>query len=73
MLVSQWDQLFYTNVGGMVLTSKYALDLLKNGRNPSILNFSSIAGHVASKDYPAYVTSKAAVEHFTISLSQEKR
>lgn len=71
MQASQWDQLFYTNVGGMFLTVKHALDMLKASKNPTIINFSSIAGHVASKDYPAYVTSKAAVEHFTIGLSQE--
>ncbi len=71
MEVSEWDRLFCTNVGGMFLTVKHALDMMKPRKNASIINFSSIAGHVASKDYPAYVTSKAAVESFTIGLSKE--
>ena len=71
MQVSKWDNLFCTNVGGMFLTVKYALHMMKARKNASIINFSSIAGHVASKDYPAYVTSKAAVESFTIGLSKE--
>ena len=71
MQTSKWDHLFSTNVGGMFLTVKYALPMMKDRQNASIINFSSIAGHVASKDYPAYVTSKAAVESFTIGLSKE--
>mgnify|MGYP001403267473 CR=1 FL=1 len=71
MEISKWDHLFSTNVGGMFLTVKYALQMMKARKNASIINFSSIAGHVASKDYPAYVTSKAAVESFTIGLSKE--
>lgn len=38
---------------------------------PSIVNLASVSGYVASPDYPAYVTSKAAVESFTAALSQE--
>ncbi len=66
-----WNQLYKVNVGGMFLCAKHAIPLLSKSANPSIVNMASISGHVASADYPAYVTSKAVVESFTAGLSQE--
>ena len=41
MEISKWDRLFSTNVGGMFLTVKYALQMMKARKNASIINFSS--------------------------------
>ena len=69
MQVTDWDELMNINVGHMFLTAKCAMSMMRRGS--SITNMASISGHVASADYPAYVTSKAAVESLTIALSVE--
>ena len=71
MDVENWDRMMNTNVGSMFLTAKYGVPLLEKGKHSAIVNMASVSGHVASPDYPAYVTTKAAVESFTIALSQE--
>ncbi len=67
--VADWDRMLDVNVGHMFLTAKHALPRM--GAGGAIVNMASIAGHVATPDYPAYVTTKAAVESFTIALAQE--
>lgn len=66
-----WTRMMDVNVGAMFLTAKYGLPLLEKGESPVIVNMSSISGHVASADYPAYVTTKAAVESLTFALAGE--
>ena len=69
MMVEDWDRMMEVNVGHMFLTAKNALPLM--GEGSAIVNMASISGHVATPDYPAYVTTKAAVESFTFALAQE--
>jgi NAD(P)-dependent dehydrogenase (short-subunit alcohol dehydrogenase family) len=69
MQVADWDRVMDVNVGHMFLTAKHAVPLMGDGG--AIVNMASISGHVATPDYPAYVTTKAAVESFTVSLCQE--
>lgn len=69
MQVTDWDKMMFTNVGHMFLTTKFALPHMSKGS--TIINMASISGHVATPDYPAYVTTKAAVESFTVALSVE--
>ena len=69
--VADWDRMMDVNVGHMFLTAKHGVPLLERGDAPAIVNMASISGHVATPDYPAYVTTKAAVESFTWSLAQE--
>jgi NAD(P)-dependent dehydrogenase (short-subunit alcohol dehydrogenase family) len=71
MQASEWSKLMEINVGAMFLTAKHALTSLLKSSGPSIVNMASISGHVASVDYPAYVTSKAAVESLTWAMSAE--
>jgi NAD(P)-dependent dehydrogenase (short-subunit alcohol dehydrogenase family) len=71
MAWSDWTRMMDVNVGSMFLTAKHGLPLLARGDAPAIVNMASIAGHVASTDYPAYVTTKAAVESFTWALAGE--
>ena len=69
--VADWDRMMDVNVGHMFLTAKHGVPLLGKGEAPAIVNMASISGHVATPDYPAYVTTKAAVESFTWALAQE--
>lgn len=71
MQVVDWDRMMDTNVGTMFLTAKHAVPLLARAERSAIVNMASVSGHVATADYPAYVTTKAAVESFTIALAQE--
>ncbi|MDE0534422.1 MAG: SDR family NAD(P)-dependent oxidoreductase [Albidovulum sp.] len=71
MDADDWDRMMDTNVGSMFLTAKHGIPLLERSVGPAIVNMASVSGHVASPDYPAYVATKAAVESFTIALSQE--
>ena len=65
------DRMMGTDVGSMLLTAKHGIPLLERAAEPAVVNMASVSGHVASPDYPAYVATKAAVESFTIALSQE--
>lgn len=71
MQAEDWDRLYNINVGGMFLVVKHGLPLLPRDGTGAIVNMASISGHVATPDYPAYVTSKAAVEGFTQALAQD--
>ena len=71
MQMADWTRMMDVNVGHMFLTAKHGLPLLERGTDPAIVNMSSISAHVASVDYPAYVTTKAAVESFTVALAGE--
>ncbi len=71
MEVADWDRMIDVNVGHVFLTAKHGVPLLSKGETPAIVNMASISGHVATPDYPAYVTTKAAVESFTWALAQE--
>ena len=68
---ADWDRMLDVNVGGMFLTARHGIALLARGEAPAIVNMASISGHVASADYPAYVTTKAAVESLTWALAGE--
>lgn len=71
MALTDWTRMMDVNVGSMFLSAKHGIALLERGESPAIVNMSSISGHVASVDYPAYVTTKAAVESLTIALAGE--
>ena len=71
MQLADWTRMMDVNVGAMFLTAKHGVPLLARGDAPAIVNMSSISGHVATPDYPAYVATKAAVESFTMALAGE--
>ena len=71
MALADWNRMLDVNVGGMFLAAKHAVPLLARGTSPAIVNMALISGHVASPDYPAYVTTKAAVESLTWALAGE--
>ena len=71
ILVEDWTRMLEVNVGGMFLILRACRTLLERGKDPAVVNMSSISGHVASADYPAYVATKAAVEGLTKALALE--
>ena len=71
ILVEDWTRMLEVNVGGMFLILRASRTLLERGKDPAVVNMSSISGHVASADYPAYVATKAAVEELTKALALE--
>jgi meso-butanediol dehydrogenase/(S,S)-butanediol dehydrogenase/diacetyl reductase len=71
MDVAAWDHMLDVNVGHMFLCAKHAVPLMARAETPAIVCMASISGHVATPDYPAYVTTKAACESFAWALAGE--
>jgi NAD(P)-dependent dehydrogenase (short-subunit alcohol dehydrogenase family) len=71
MAVADWDRMLDVNVGHMFLCAKHAVPLMAESESPAIVCMASISGHVATLDYPAYVTTKAACESFAWALAGE--
>ena len=69
--VSDWTRMLDVNAGGMFAVLQACQPLLAQGQNAAVVNMSSVSGHVASTDYPAYVATKAAVEGLTQALALE--
>ena len=66
-----YDTVFNVNVKGVLLSMKYEIPaMLKNGGG-SIINTSSVAGHIGMGGVPIYVASKHAVEGLTKSVALE--
>ena len=66
-----YKDVFDINVGGVISSMKYEIPaMLKNGGG-SIINTSSIAGHVGMAGASVYVASKHAVEGLTKSTALE--
>ena len=64
-----WDNIINTNLTSIFLGCKYALPLLKKGKNASIVNLTSISGIRGIKNMIAYSASKGAIVTFTASLA----
>ena len=67
--LEQWENIINTNLTSIFLGCKYALPLLKKGRNASIVNLTSISGIRGIKNMIAYSASKGAIVSFTSSLA----
>ena len=60
-----YDQIFDLNVWGVLASMKHEIpEMLKNGGG-SIINMSSVAGHIGSPGISVYIASKHAVEGMT--------
>lgn len=67
--LADWNRIFAINVTGTFLASKYALPLLRQGQNASIINFGSYDGFIADPGLAAYCASKGAVHALTRAMA----
>lgn len=74
--LNHFREAFETNVIGVIEVTRSFVPLLEKGVNPRIVNISSGAGSISSKDdgaYYAYSTSKAALNMVTRATAAELR
>ena len=64
-----WKLVHNVNLDSVFLGCKYALPLMIDSGNGSIINISSMSGIVASHNTSAYNSSKAAVRHLSKSIA----
>ena len=69
--ISDWDNMFDTNVRSMFLTCKAVLPHMISKKHGKIINISSMWGQVGSSCEVHYSASKAAIIGFTKALSKE--
>ena len=66
---AEWDQVMDINAKGVFLGTKYAIPEMRKAGGGSIVNISSVAGLVGSKETTAYTASKGAVRLLTKSTA----
>lgn len=67
--LEQFNHIMAINVTGTFLTSKYALPLLRESVNASIINFGSYDGFIADPGLAAYCATKGAVHALTKAMA----
>ena len=67
--IDSWHKVHSVNLDSVFLGCKYALPLMRDSGNGSIINISSMSGIVASHNMSAYNSSKAAVRHLSKSVA----
>ncbi|MEM7500749.1 MAG: SDR family oxidoreductase [Pseudomonadota bacterium] len=67
--LSTWRRVHAVDLDGVFLGCKYALPLMAKSGGGSIVNISSISGIVASHNFAAYNSAKAAVRHLSKSVA----
>ncbi len=65
------QSVFTTNITAVLLAMKYQVPVMRKGNSGSIVNISSVAGHVGMPGSSIYVASKHAVEGLTKSVALE--
>lgn len=69
--LADWNRTFVVNITGQFLCARLAVPRLRRGKNASMINLSSAAGHLGFPGRSAYSASKWAVVGFTKSLALE--
>jgi NAD(P)-dependent dehydrogenase (short-subunit alcohol dehydrogenase family) len=64
-----WDRIMAVNVKGVFLGTKTAIPAMRRAGGGSIVNISSVAGLVATRDSAAYSATKGAVRLFTKTIA----
>jgi NAD(P)-dependent dehydrogenase (short-subunit alcohol dehydrogenase family) len=64
-----WDRIMAVNVKGVFLGTKAAIPAMRRAGGGSIVNISSVAGLVATRDSAAYSATKGAVRLFTKTIA----
>jgi meso-butanediol dehydrogenase / (S,S)-butanediol dehydrogenase / diacetyl reductase len=65
---AEWDKLFDVNLKGILFTTKYGLESLKETQG-CILNTSSLVGEIGQEHHAAYAATKGAVNALTKSMA----
>jgi NAD(P)-dependent dehydrogenase (short-subunit alcohol dehydrogenase family) len=68
---ANWEKLLQTNLNGIFYCCKHVRELMLPVRSGSIINISSVAGHVVLKCPVPYCTSNGGVEQLTIALAYD--
>lgn len=68
---NEWKTMFDTNVMGVLNGTQAVLETMKNNKQGTIINVSSIAGQKAFGNHAAYCGSKFAVHGITETIRQE--
>ena len=71
MKVATFEKTLAVNITGQFLCARLAVPRLRKGKNASMINLSSAAGHLGFPGRSAYAASKWAVVGFTKSLALE--
>jgi NAD(P)-dependent dehydrogenase (short-subunit alcohol dehydrogenase family) len=69
--LADWERTLAVNITGQFLCVRQAVPRLRKGREPSIINLASIAGHLGMPGRAPYSASKWAVVGFTKTLAIE--
>ena len=69
--LADWERTLAVNITGQFLCVRQAVPRLRKGREPSIINLASIAGHLGMPGRAPYSASKWAVIGFTKTLAIE--
>ncbi len=67
--IGSWNEVHKVNLDGVMLSCKYAIKLMKERKNGSIVNISSRSGLVGISGAVAYASSKAGVRNHTKSVA----
>ncbi len=71
MTEEAWDRVLATNLKGVFLGSKYAIEVMLRQGGGIIINTASVAGMVGEPGFAAYGASKAGVIHLTKVMALE--
>ncbi len=66
--LADWETMLNTNVHGLLYATRACLPLLKNSKEPQIINIGSIAGKEVYENGNVYCASKAAVDALSKSM-----
>jgi len=69
--LADWERTLAVNITGQFLCVRQAVPRLRKGRDPSIINLASVAGHLGMPGRAPYSASKWAVVGFTKTLAIE--
>ena len=64
-----WEMVHKIDLDSVFYGCKYALSLMRDSGNGSIINISSISGIIAGHNFTAYNSAKAAVRHLSKSVA----
>jgi cyclopentanol dehydrogenase len=68
---TEYRKIIDVNLGGMFLTCKYVIPVMKKQGGGSVVNMASVSGHVGQVRHSLYGASKGAILSFTRALAWE--